>query len=70
MTEIINKLKDKFSGIKNISNFNKYLSAKSSLQLIDSLAIVSAKRVDSFDFTTLYTSLPINLVFVNLKKDY
>ena len=66
--EIKNKFEAYCSGIKKFSKFNPYWSVNNSLQVIDSLALVSAKRVDSFDFTTLYTNLPINLVFINLKK--
>ena len=65
--EIRNKFKAYCSGIKKFSNFNPYWSVNNSLQVIDSLANVSAKRVDSFDFTTLYTNLSLNLVFEKLK---
>ena len=36
-----------------------------SLQVIDSLTMVSAKRIESFDFATMYTNLSLNVVFKN-----
>ena len=35
--------------------------------MIDSLTLVSAKRIESFDFATVYTNLSLNVVFDNLK---
>ena len=65
--EIVNKLKTYCSGIKKFSNFNPYWSVNNSLQVIDSLTMVSAKRIESFDFATMYTNLSLNVVFDNLK---
>ena len=35
--------------------------------MIDSLTMVSAKRIESFDFATMYTNLSLNVVLDNLK---
>ena len=67
LKEIINKLKTYCSGIKKISNFNPYWSVNNSLQVIDSLTMVSHKRVESFDFATMFTNLSLNVVLDNLK---
>ena len=45
------------SGIEKFSNFNPYWSFNNSLQVIDSLTMVSAKRIEYFDFATMYTNL-------------
>ena len=68
LKEIVNKLKTYCSGIKKFSNFNPYWSVNNSLQVIDSLTMVSAKRIESFDFATMYTNLSLNVVFDNLKN--
>ena len=70
LKEIVNKLKTYCSGIKKFSNFNPYWSVNNSLQVIDSLTMVSAKRIESFDFATMYTNLSLNVVFDNLKNCY
>ena len=70
LKEIINILKTYCSGIKNFSNFNPYWSVNNSLQVIDSLTMVSAKRIESFDFATTYTNLSLNVVLDNLKNGY
>ena len=56
LKEIVNKLKTYCSGIKKCSNFNPYWSVNNSLQVIDSLTMVSAKKIESFDFATMYTN--------------
>ena len=50
LKEIINKFKTYCSGIEKFSKFNPYWSVNNSLQVIDSLTMVSAKRIESFDF--------------------
>ena len=67
LKEIVNKLKTYCSGIKKFSNFNPYWSVNNSLQVIDSLTMVSAKRIESFDFATMCTNLSLNVVLENLK---
>ena len=67
LKEIINKLNTYCSGIKIFSNFNPYWSVNNSLHVIDSLTMVSAKRIESFDFATMYTNLSLNVVLDNLK---
>ena len=65
LKEPINKLKTYCSSIKKFSNFSPYWSVNNSLQVIDSLTMVSAKRIESIDFATMYLSL--NEVLENLK---
>ena len=67
LKEIINKLKTYCSGIKNFSNFSPYWSVNNSLQVIDSLTMVSAKRIESFDLETMYTNLSLNVMLDNFE---
>ena len=50
-----------------IKNADNLIAQGNSLQVIDSITLVSAKRIQSFDFATMYTNLSLNLVFENLK---
>jgi hypothetical protein len=54
--------------IKKHSGISHFWSVDSSVEVLNKINKLAAKTIETFDFSTLYTNLPLNTIFESLKK--